>query len=85
MQTTEYASYTIEEFCKAERISRAMYYKLARMGKAPRHFNVGAAVRISPEARLEWRREREAETAHQENLTPARRRSPARGSSPEAR
>jgi hypothetical protein len=58
-------SYTIDEFCQAERLSRSMFYKLARQGKAPRCFNVGAAVRISAEARHAWRREREAETAHQ--------------------
>jgi hypothetical protein len=59
---SEHPSYTIDEFCKAERISRAMYYKLSRMGKAPRSFNVGTAIRISPEARRAWRAEREAET-----------------------
>src|SRR5262245_42013745 len=29
------SSYTIEEFCNAERISRSMFYKLRERGKAP--------------------------------------------------
>ena len=45
-------SYTINEFCTAERISRAMFYKLRAAGKGPR---------ISHEARIEWRRQLEAE------------------------
>jgi hypothetical protein len=57
------SSYTIDEFCKAERISRSMFYKLRSQGKAPRLFNAGTAVRISPEARREWRRKREDEAA----------------------
>ena len=56
-------SYTIDEFCEAERISRGMFYKLRRQGKAPRLFNVGASVRISPEARREWRQRLEAEAS----------------------
>jgi hypothetical protein len=56
-------SKTIDEFCTAERISRGMYYKLKRDGKAPREMAVGTAKRISPEAQAEWRREREAEGA----------------------
>jgi hypothetical protein len=35
------SSYTIGEFCAAERISRGMFYKLKDAGKAPRMFYVG--------------------------------------------
>ena len=56
-------SYTIGEFCIAERISRPMYYKLKHAGKGPREMQVGTHKRISPEARVEWQREREAEAA----------------------
>ncbi|HET7447398.1 MAG TPA: hypothetical protein VFJ49_05730 [Methyloceanibacter sp.] len=59
----EPSSYTIDQFCAAERISRAMFYKLRHQGKAPRIFNVGTCVRISPEARRAWRAEREAEAS----------------------
>jgi hypothetical protein len=40
-------SYTIAEFCQAERISRAMLYKLWAEGKGPRWFCIGTAKRIS--------------------------------------
>jgi hypothetical protein len=54
-------SYTINEFCKAERLSRATLYRLWAAGQGPRWFHVGAAKRISHEARTEWRRRLEAE------------------------
>ncbi len=56
-------SLTVNEFCRAESISRAMIYKLWRQGKGPRWFNVGTSRRISHEARVEWRRQLEAEAA----------------------
>lgn len=49
------AAQTINEFCESERISRSMYYKLRRLGLGPREMAVGTAVRISPEARADWR------------------------------
>jgi hypothetical protein len=52
-------SYTIKEWCDHERISRSMFYKLEKQGQAPSTFNVGRARRISPEARREWRHERD--------------------------
>jgi hypothetical protein len=55
----ERQSYTIDEFCRAERISRAMIYKLWLQGQGPRYYQVGSVRRISHEARLEWQRERE--------------------------
>jgi hypothetical protein len=56
-------SYTIDEFADAERISRAMVYKLWSQGKGPRFYMVGTRRLISHQARLEWQQEREAETA----------------------
>ena len=47
--TTE-ASYTIDEFCAAERISRGFLYKLWSKGKGPRFYYVGTVRRISHEA-----------------------------------
>jgi hypothetical protein len=55
-------SYSIDEFCQAERISRSLYYKLRRLGQGPREMTMGRAKRISSEARAEWRRAREQET-----------------------
>ena len=54
-------SYTINEFCAAERISRAQIYKEWRADRGPRYFLVGGHRRISAEARAAWRRKREAE------------------------
>ena len=54
-------SYTVDEFCKAECMSRSMVYKLWSQGKGPRWFQVGNRRHISHEARTEWRRRLEAE------------------------
>jgi hypothetical protein len=56
-------SFTITEFCEAERLSRSKLYLLWGEGKGPRTFTIGTKRLISAEARLEWRRAREAETA----------------------
>jgi excisionase family DNA binding protein len=47
-------SYTVEEFCEVERISRSMVYKLWSQGKGPRFYMVGSVRRISHQARIEW-------------------------------
>jgi len=52
-------SFTIAEFCASEKISRAHYFNLRDRGEGPREMRLGRSVRISPEARAEWRRERE--------------------------
>ena len=54
-------SYTVAEFCEAERISRAMIYKLWEQGHGPRFFYIGTHRRISHHARTEWRERLEAE------------------------
>jgi hypothetical protein len=56
-------SYTIPEFCNAERLSVSMLYKMWSQGQGPRYFLVGSSRRISHEARIEWRTEREAAAA----------------------
>jgi hypothetical protein len=57
-------SQTIPEFCSTERISRAFYYEMRKAGRGPREMrHADGCVRISPEARRDWRRERERETA----------------------
>lgn len=52
-------AYTIDEFCKAHRISRAYYFKLKQRRIGPREMHVGSRVIISREAAADWRRERE--------------------------
>jgi hypothetical protein len=56
-------SYTIAEFCAAERLSRSMLYKLWSQGQGPRWFYIGTGKRISHEARTDWRRRRETQAA----------------------
>ena len=58
-------SYTIAEFCAAERMSRSMFYKLKNQGKGPRVYYIGNVQRITHKARLDWHREREAAANHQ--------------------
>jgi hypothetical protein len=53
-------SYTVDEFCAVEKISRGFLYKLWKEGKGPRSHRIGAARRISHEARTDWRRGLEA-------------------------
>jgi hypothetical protein len=55
------ASFTINQFCAAERISRTQLYKEWIAGRGPRFYLVGSHRRISHESRVEWRRRREAE------------------------
>jgi hypothetical protein len=47
---------TIGEFCAAENISAASYYKMRRLGVGPREERVPgtAIIRITPEARRAW-------------------------------
>jgi hypothetical protein len=56
-------TYTVNEFCAAEKISRAQIYKEWRADRGQKYFLVGNHRRISAEARAEWRRQREAEAA----------------------
>jgi hypothetical protein len=54
------SSDTVPEFCESERISLAMYYKMRSEGWGPDEAWIGTRVIITPEAKLRWRRQREA-------------------------
>jgi hypothetical protein len=56
-------SYTINEFCAAERMSRAMLYRAWTEGWGPSFYWIGVTRRITHRARLDWQRQREAEAA----------------------
>jgi predicted DNA-binding transcriptional regulator AlpA len=56
-------SFTIQEFCDAQKISRGYYYILAKEGRTPRSFKLGKITRISEDAIREWVAAREAESA----------------------
>jgi hypothetical protein len=53
-------SYTVDEFCKAERISRVALYGMWREGSGPRFYMNGRCRRITHAARIEWQRLMEA-------------------------
>ncbi len=57
------SSQTVEQFCQSHGISKAMFYKLAGQGAAPRIFKVGRCTRISEDAAREWVARREAATS----------------------
>jgi hypothetical protein len=58
-------SYTVTEFCTAERISRVALYEMWKNGKGPRFYKNGVRPIITHKARLDWQREREAEASRQ--------------------
>lgn len=53
-------SMTVREFCDAERISVAFYYKQRGLGLGPREMRNGRRVTISSTARRDWQRARES-------------------------
>jgi hypothetical protein len=53
-------AFTIDEFCRAFRISRSMFYKLRKNGQAPVVMDAGKPL-ISYAAAAAWRRARESE------------------------
>jgi hypothetical protein len=60
------ASLTVDEFCRAEKISRSMLYRAWSEGWGPKFYRVGVTRRITHHARMEWQREREAAAAAEE-------------------
>lgn len=56
-------SFTIDEFCANEKISRSFFYKLDAKGEAPKTYPVGRTRRIGSAAYHAWRAEREAVAA----------------------
>ena len=54
-------SYSVDEFCLAERMSRVSLYAMWKQGKGPRFYMNGRCRRITHQARLDWQAAREAE------------------------
>ena len=52
---------SIPGFCRRQGFSRAHYYNLKKIGKAPREMASGTRRTISPQAEADWEAEREAE------------------------
>jgi hypothetical protein len=61
---TAHQSYTVDEFAKAERMSRSMVYKLWGQGKGPCFYMIGNVRRITHQARIDWQQARQAEVNH---------------------
>jgi hypothetical protein len=53
-------TYTVDEFCAAERISRSMLYRAWKEGWGPHYYLNGVSRRITHRERLEWQAQREA-------------------------
>ena len=62
------AAFSIDEFCRAHRISVAFYYKLRLDGEGPTEMKVGARRLISFESAAAWRRSREKIADHTEHI-----------------
>jgi hypothetical protein len=54
---------TVAEWCAARRLSRAMFYKLARLGLGPVTYRVGTRRFISHEADAAWQAEQESQNS----------------------
>jgi hypothetical protein len=54
---------SISQFCARNNISRSFFYKLKKLGKAPRTMDVEGRRIISPDAERDWRLERERDAA----------------------
>jgi hypothetical protein len=57
--TVSEPSYTVSEFCAAERMSRAQLYKAWKEGWGPKYYRNGNRRIITPTARRAWQVERE--------------------------
>ena len=58
--------YTIQEFCKAHRVSRALLYRLIADNLGPRLMKAGRRSLISREAAEDWRRQMERTSGERE-------------------
>jgi hypothetical protein len=57
---SERSSFTINEICKRNRVSRGKYFSLRRAGLGPVEMRLGpSTVRITREAELDWQRARQ--------------------------
>ena len=54
-------TYSVDEYCLAERMSRVALYSMWNGGKGPRFYYNGRCRRITHQARLDWQAAREAE------------------------
>lgn len=60
--TANTAAQSVNDFCRANGISRSLFYKLQRQGKGPRLMRIGRRTLVSAEAADEWRRTVESQS-----------------------
>ena len=58
----EQQAFSVNQFCAAHGISRALFYVLAKDGRAPRVMKVGRRALITTESAAEWRQRMESAT-----------------------
>jgi hypothetical protein len=56
-------AYSIAEFCRAHRVSRAFFYVLQKRGEGPTVMKVGKRTLVSDEAAKDWRQRMERATS----------------------
>jgi hypothetical protein len=67
-------AYSIAEFCRAHRLSRAFFYILLKRGEAPAVMKVGKRRLVSENAAKDWREQMERAAASQSNVGPGDRK-----------
>lgn len=67
-QDTTSQLFDVPGFCAANRISRALFYKLLNDGDGPRVMKVGRRTLVSPEAAAEWRQRMERQSAKNQQV-----------------
>jgi len=55
--------FDVPSFCKAHKVSRALFYQLLRDGRGPRTYTIGRRRYITREAAATWRTEMEMQGA----------------------
>jgi hypothetical protein len=55
--------FSAAEFCARNNVSRSLWFKLLKQGRAPRLMRFGNVTKITREAELDWRARMEKESA----------------------
>lgn len=56
-------SFSVNEFCFQENISRSMFYKICKLGLGPKILKVGSRTLITEQSAAEWRKKMEQQPA----------------------
>ncbi len=63
MENLRTKSFTRREWCELRGVSNSYYWRMKKLGTAPKSYKVGNQERITPEADAEWMTVREAASA----------------------